>query len=44
MKEYLVKYTLNSGEKDSVVLKTDNIDRSLEQYSRNRNIKSYDLI
>lgn len=44
MKEYLIKYTLNSGEKESVVLKTDDIDKSLEQYGRNRHIKSYDLI
>ena len=44
MKEYLIKYTLNSGDKDSVILKTDNIDKTLEQYGRNRSIKSYDLI
>jgi len=44
MKSYLVKYTLNNGEKDSVVLKTDDIDRSIEQYTRNRSIKSIDLI
>ena len=42
MKEYLIKYTLNSGDKDSVILKTDNIDKTLEQYGRNRSIKSYD--
>ena len=44
MKEYLIKYTLESGEKDSVVLKTDNIEKTLEQYGRNRSIKSFDLV
>ena len=44
MKEYLIKYTLDSGEKDSVVLKTDNIEKTLEQYGRNRSIKSFDLV
>jgi len=44
MKEYLIKYTLESGEKDSVVLKTDNIEKTLEQYGRNGSIKSFDLV
>jgi|TARA_R110000744_G_scaffold12332_3_gene36709 hypothetical protein len=44
MKEYIVHFTLNNGTKDSVSIKTDNIEYSLEQYGRNRDIKSFDSI
>ena len=44
MKTYLVKYTLNNGTKDSVLIKTDNIEYSLEQYERNRDIRSFDSV
>jgi len=44
MKEYIVQFTLTNGTKDSVSIKTDNIEFFLEQYGRNRDIKSYDSI
>jgi|TARA_R100000935_G_C2841551_1_gene171361 hypothetical protein len=44
MKEYLIKFTLKSGDKDSLVLKTEDIDKTIEQIERNRDIKSFDLI
>ena len=44
MKEYLINFTLNNGKKDSVKIKTDNIKYSLDQFGRNRDIKSFDSI
>ena len=44
MKTYLVKYTLTDGTKESVELRTDDIEKSIEQYSRNRSIASIDLV
>jgi|TARA_R110002126_G_scaffold62920_1_gene161611 hypothetical protein len=44
MKEYIINFTLNNGTKDSVLIKTDNINYSLEQFGRNRSIKSFDSV
>tara|TARA_R110000744_G_C19087891_1_gene532065 strand:+ start:55 stop:198 length:144 start_codon:yes stop_codon:yes gene_type:complete len=44
MNKYLIKYTLRSGEKGTVILNTNNIFDSLFQYERNRDIKNWDLI
>lgn len=44
MKEYIIYFTLNDGTKDSVSIKTNDIEYSLEQYERNRDIKSFDSV
>jgi|TARA_R110000744_G_scaffold83041_1_gene163113 hypothetical protein len=44
MKEYIVHFTLSDGSKDFVTLKTDNIEYSLEQFERNRDVMSFDSV
>lgn len=43
-KKYLVEFTYDSGKKEEVELITDNIDWSIEQYSRNRHIINHQIL
>lgn len=43
-KKYLVEFTYDSGKKEEVELTTDNIDWSIEQYSRNRHIINHQIL
>tara|TARA_R110000787_G_scaffold3543_6_gene13861 strand:- start:5414 stop:5587 length:174 start_codon:yes stop_codon:yes gene_type:complete len=44
IKNYFIFYVLRDGKKESVTLRTEDIDKSLEQYKRNRDIKEITII
>lgn len=44
MKKYIVEFTHISGEVEEVELITDNIDWSIEQWTRNRQVANYKII
>jgi len=44
MKKYLVEFVYLDGSKEEVEFKTDNISFSVEQYRRNRMIKSFNIL
>ena len=43
-KKYLVEFTHQGGEKETVELLTDNIQWSIEQWSRNRHIIDHEIL
>ena len=43
-KKYIVEFTHVSGEVEEVELVTDNIDWSIEQWTRNRQVANYKII
>lgn len=43
-KKYLVEFTYDNGKKEEVELTTDNIEWSIEQYSRNRHIINHQIL
>ena len=43
-KKYLIEFTYTNGDKEEVELTTDNIEWSIEQYSRNRKIVSHQIL
>ena len=42
--EYQITYTNMDDTQDTVKISTDRIDWTLDQYARNRDIRSYDMI
>lgn len=43
-KTYLIEFTYANGQKEEVKLTTDNIEWSIEQYSRNRHIVGHQIL
>lgn len=44
MKKYLIEFTMLDGSKQEVELTTDNLERSLEQWCRNRQVVKHEII
>lgn len=44
MKKYLVEFTLLNGTKEEVSFTTDNLEWTIEQWSRNRNVIKHEII
>lgn len=43
-KTYLIEFTYSNGQKEEVKLTSDNIEWSIEQYSRNRQIVGHQIL
>lgn len=43
-KKYLIEFTYSNGDKEDVSFTTDNINWSIEQYSRNRKIIGHQIL
>jgi|TARA_R110002012_G_scaffold307658_1_gene513283 hypothetical protein len=44
LNNYFISYVLRDGKKESVTLRTSDIDNSIKQYERNRDIKEILII
>ena len=44
MKTYVVEFTLTDGSKDEVTFTTDRLEWTIEQWYRNRNVTSHQVI
>ena len=44
MKKYLIEFTMINGTKEEVELTTDNLERSIEQWCRNRPVAHHEII